>query len=79
MKIVAEIMFEMYAQRPDKKTNYPDGYFDVEKRFMDSLSKEQRKLFFDFETMLLQLITNEQVSVFEYVLGLFENPENFVE
>ena len=79
MKIIAEIMFEMYAQRPDKETNYPEGYFDVEKKLMDSFSKEQKNIFFEFETLLIQLIINEQVSAFEYILKLFNEPENFVE
>lgn len=79
MKILAEIMFEMYAQGSGKKTNYPEGFFDAEKRLMDCLSKEQRKIFSEYEIMVTKLRMNEQVSVFEYVLKLFEEPENFVE
>ena len=79
MKIIAEIMFEMYAQHAEKKANYPDGFFDVEKKLMDTLSKQQKEIFMEYETMLLKLSINEQVSVFEFILKLFEEPENFVE
>ena len=79
MKIVAEIMFEMFAQRADKKTNYPDGFFDVEKKLTSTFSKEQKDIFVEYETLLIQYVINKQVSVFEYILKLFEEPENFVE
>lgn len=79
MKIIAEIMFEMFAQRPDKETNYPEGYFEVEKKLTNTFNKEQKDIFFEYETMTLKLIMNEQVSVFEYILKLFDEPENFVE
>ncbi len=79
MKIIAEIMYEMFAQRAGKETNYPDGFFEVEQKLIKSLSKEQKEIFGEYETMRIQLSINEQVSVFEYILKLFEEPENFVE
>ncbi len=68
MKDIVKIMFEMYAHREGGKPNFPEAYFDVEKKLLATLSKEQYQMFLDYESEIMQLVTNEQMSVFEYIL-----------
>ncbi len=70
MHEIAKLIFKMYENtKPDLPD--PENYDKVSKEFLMGLSKEQASLFYDLESMYLEITENSQIAILEFLLNLF--------
>lgn len=70
MKLIANMLYKIYENWAPKESVEESEEFDkIEKEFIESLNKNQRKNFLDLEIFYMEIVKNHSILVIEFLLN----------
>ncbi len=73
MRKIAELIYEGYKRQPIRYRESSKAYDNATTKLLQSLNKEQKQLFLDYELEFIEENTQDKISLIEYIISLLTN------